>query len=328
MEPELLAVAEVGREAWPELRRQWQAAGLVAAESVPGWDIPFFRFHPGLAPLWAELSPEEQVRLSAVYRRRYYGLANFLYNQDIEHPGQARAMARIELPNLLQAVHAAFAAGEPAARDFGDSVLKLLMNRAEEQLQDAELAEARWMYEEGLTLCRALGDPALEAMAWHQLGLVSQKSQDWPEAERCYQEALRLREANGLIRGLNGAVATWNQLGFLRERVGDASTAESWYRKAIDACRRFETPLELAMVLSNLAGLWAEQTDRLDEAREVAEEALKIKLQLDPGVARIGSTYTILALIAGRQGRLQDAGVLEALRDESLQTYRRAIVSL
>lgn len=307
MEPEVLAVTEIARDAWPALRLQLEAARILMPESVPGWDMPFLWLHPGLDAHRELSSPEEQERLSALHRRRYYGLANLLYNLDIENPQQARAMARLEAPNFLRALRSAFAAADPDVRDFGDSVLRLLLGVADEELRQEKLPEARRAYEESQAVSGALGNSAMEAVAWHQLGLVFQESQDWPEAERCYREALRIREANGLIRGLNGAVATWNQLGYLSERAGDAAAAESLYRKALEACRLFETPLELAMVLSNLAGLLVEQPARLREAREAAEEALLIKLDLDPAVARIWTTYTILALVADRQSRPDDA---------------------
>ena len=110
-------------EPWPDLRRQLETAALLQAERIPGVGPPFLRFHPTLAPLlWAGLSDEEQAALTLAHRRRYLQLAKYLYNADDKNPDQARAIARRELPNLLQAVDRALAAGDEAAVDFVNSV--------------------------------------------------------------------------------------------------------------------------------------------------------------------------------------------------------------
>ena len=75
------------------------------------------RVFPGfilLAPiLWAQLSIDEQPRLSVAHRQRYYGLANYLYHSDKKTPHGARAIARLELPNLLHAADAMLDARRP-----------------------------------------------------------------------------------------------------------------------------------------------------------------------------------------------------------------------
>ena len=156
MEPELLAITEIACDAWPALRLQLEAARILMPESVPGWDMPFLWLHPGLAAHWEQSGPEERERLSAFHRRRYYGLANFLYNLDIDHPEQARAMARLEAPNFLRALRSAFAADDPDVRDFGDSVLKLLRGVADEELRQERLPEARRAYEESQVVSQLL----------------------------------------------------------------------------------------------------------------------------------------------------------------------------
>ena len=83
----LLEITEIGEAVWPALRAQLEAAALLEAEPLPGVTVPFLRFHPTLAPLlWAQLSADEQARLSAAYRKRYYALANLLYETDRQHP--------------------------------------------------------------------------------------------------------------------------------------------------------------------------------------------------------------------------------------------------
>jgi tetratricopeptide (TPR) repeat protein len=118
-----------GENLWPKLRRQLEAAALIEPESIPGVRPPYLRFHPTLAPmLWAQLDKDEKARLTEAYRRRYHALAGYLYDEDIQNPDQALAIARRELPNLVHAVRQALDAGDPDAVEFVDRVNKFLTN--------------------------------------------------------------------------------------------------------------------------------------------------------------------------------------------------------
>jgi tetratricopeptide (TPR) repeat protein len=100
---------------------------------------------------------------------------------------------------------------------------------------------------------------------------------------------------------LAGAAQTWNQLAILNVFAGKPEAAESWYRKAIDGFRSLGDTPSPSKCLNNLADLLRTQPGRLDEARQLAEEALALKETLDHGAAEIWSTYNILAKIADQQ---------------------------
>ncbi|MCB1875302.1 MAG: tetratricopeptide repeat protein [Chromatiales bacterium] len=449
---------------WPELRRELRAAALIEVESVPGVAPPFLRFHPTLAPmLWAELNPEEQASLRRAYRQRYQQLAGFLYNSDRKNPDQARAIARRELPNLLQAVEQALAAGDEDAVDFVDSVNRFLnffgrhreavgLTRRAEQLvglpgsdswflyhanlgeqllaagqatealavftrihdtlqessggapsyrlavtlsrlgrchenaghpdraeaeyrrgievteeleQDDQVrrhrgalhtdladvlrdqgrfSEAHEQYTHGLEIMEALGDkrsegailsqlgtlamlqgdleeavqrnqqalelfrrlgePVSEAVTLHQLGRAFQEARQWDQAEHHYRESALLKEQRG---DLAGAARTWNQLAIVCKNAGRPEAAETWYRKAIEVGKATGDRLTTTRAISNLADLLQSQPGRLDEARQLAEQALAIEQTLHPGAAQIWNTYNILAVIADRQQRPEAA---------------------
>lgn len=142
----LAALPPISENIWPELRRHLDAAGLLTAESVPGVEVPFLRFHPILAPLlWEQLSSGERTDLAIAHRRRYAALARYLYYQDNKTPHEVRAIARRDLPNLLHAVHAALDAAEPEAGEFTEYVNKFLndfglRHEAEELLAKANIA--------------------------------------------------------------------------------------------------------------------------------------------------------------------------------------------
>jgi tetratricopeptide (TPR) repeat protein len=83
--------------------------------------------------------------------------------------------------------------------------------------------------------------------------------------------------------------------------TGKPEAAESWFRKAIDGFRSLGDTATLSKCLNNLANLLQTLPGRLDEARQLAEEALAIKKTQDLGAAEIWTTYNILAKIADQQ---------------------------
>ena len=167
-------------------------------------------------------------------------------------------------------------------------------------MMEGDLADAVQRFQEALTLFQSLGEPAMEAVAQHMLGMAFQKAQQWEQAEQHYRESARLNEQGG---NLAGAARTWNQLAILNEFTGKHEAAESWYRKAIDGFRSLGDTALLPKCLNNLADLLQGQPGRLDEARQLAEEALAIKKTLDTGAATIWTTYNILAGIAAQQSQ-------------------------
>ena len=172
---------------------------------------------------------------------------------------------------------------------------------------EGNLKEASQRHGAALALFRQLGEPRSEAVAWHQLGIVFEKMEQLVEAERCHRVAARIREEAGLIGGADGAITSWNQLALISGKTGKSDAAESWYWKAIEACRKFKFDTLAWGVLSNLSQLLASQPGRLGEARELAEEALAIKRTLDPGGEEIWQIYSILAGIADRDSRPAEA---------------------
>jgi tetratricopeptide (TPR) repeat protein len=124
-EDDLLTITEIPPDQWGVLRQGLEATGLVQVEAVPGVSPLFLRFHPTLAPaVWGQLTPEEQAFVTNSYRKVYYKLSSYLREQDSQSQLQAvRLIVRLELSNLLAAVHGALAVGEPWATDFADHLI-------------------------------------------------------------------------------------------------------------------------------------------------------------------------------------------------------------
>jgi SagB-type dehydrogenase family enzyme len=149
-----------------------------------------------------------------------------------------------------------------------------------------------------LALLRRIHEPALEAAAWHQLGVVFQEQRQWQEAERHYLEAARIREQHG---HLAAAQQSWHQLGLLNQQAGRAAAAEAWYRRAIETGQKNGNRMQLARHLTGLADLLQSQPGRLDEARQFAEAALSVNMTLDPATAQLWEAYGVLSGILSAQ---------------------------
>ena len=112
LEAMLLEITAIDPGLWQAARAELQAAALVSAETLPGVNPPFLRFHPTLLPyLGRQLGTERRAELEARYWQRYYALASYLYKADSRTPHQARVIALRELPNLRRAFDLALQAG-------------------------------------------------------------------------------------------------------------------------------------------------------------------------------------------------------------------------
>jgi tetratricopeptide (TPR) repeat protein len=188
---------------------------------------------------------------------------------------------------------------------------------------EGKLDEALTRHRAALQVFQHLREPDMEAIAWHQLGRAFEDARQWDEAERHYREAARLKEDNGLIGGLNGATTTWNQLAIVSRNAGKPEAAERWYLKALEADRGSGNPKQVGIQLHNLADLLQTQPGRLTEARRLAEEALVLFRAIDPGLAQIWHTYSILAKIALKEAALAPDDRLQAeLRAEAREHQR------
>ncbi len=185
-------------------------------------------------------------------------------------------------------------------------------------LEEGDLADAVKRCHEALALFQRLREPASEAGFQHQLGRAFEEARQWEQAEHHYRESARLEEQHG---NLAGAAPTWNQLAIVNVSAGKPEAAETWYRKAIDGGRQTGDILPTSKALSNLADLLRTQPGRLDEARELAEEALAIKQTLDPGAAEIWKTYDILAEIVDQQSQPDQAADYRQLAREAKRNF-------
>lgn len=203
------------------------------------------------------------------------------------------------------------------AKDLYDSVISI-MEALDEQYSvgivkgllgniaslQGEQHEAAKQHCEALVLFQEMDEPALEAKEWHRIGEMYQEAKRWDAAELAYRKAALLEESQG---NLGNVTTIWNQLAIVTETIGKFDEAEAWYRKAIEGGKRSQDWLISSHALNNLANLLKTQSHKLQEAQQLAEEAVALKQTLEPNVAKIWATYYILAEIAEKQDDLATA---------------------
>jgi DNA-binding winged helix-turn-helix (wHTH) protein len=127
--------------------------------------------------------------------------------------------------------------------------------------------------------------------------------------------AARLDEAQTIFTRIG---SHWGLLNVLWLRAimsslsGDAEKSIRWNRKLVHAARRLNANTALASVCLNLAGelLYA---DRLDEARECAEEATATALAIEANMSLLSTVVNIHCLLHRQQGRPDAASELLSL---------------
>ena len=111
-------------EQWQQLRPALENAGLIRPEILPGVTSPYLKFHPTLTPALCQNKNIDSLQEN--YCQAYYQLAHDLCSEDSKNAHQARAIAKQELPNLVNAVKQALAAGVDYSVEFVDHVNRFL----------------------------------------------------------------------------------------------------------------------------------------------------------------------------------------------------------
>ncbi|MFI3157026.1 MAG: CHAT domain-containing protein [Methylococcaceae bacterium] len=176
-------------------------------------------------------------------------------------------------------------------------------------MRKGDLQAAEQYYQTELKLLSSLNEPESEAIVWNKLGRLYKQAGSLQQSEQTYRKSLALGN-------LAGAPRTGNNLANAINAQGKLDAAESWYRKVITMLRQ-GNPKELATGLHNLADLLHNQVNRLNEAWELAEEALAIKKNLNETSAEIWMTYSLLAKIFAKQEQCKQSAQYRKLARDS-----------
>jgi tetratricopeptide (TPR) repeat protein len=167
-----------------------------------------------------------------------------------------------------------------------------------------DLFTAMQKYQSVVKIFSQLQEPAAEALAWNQIGLIHEKFQRWGEADLAYREAARINEKRG---DTSGTFNCYGQLANLSVKMNRLTEAEGWYRKMLKISRVVGNQLSESKALVSLAYLLSDQPNHLSEAQQLAIFALEIDRTVDPAAAAIWGIYHLLAKIATAQGETDKA---------------------
>jgi tetratricopeptide (TPR) repeat protein len=171
--------------------------------------------------------------------------------------------------------------------------------------------EAEKMYQESLKLAKELGDKSGIAITLHQLGMIHQDQGRYEEAEKMYQESLKIAKELG---DKSGIASTLHQLGNIHYAQGRYEEAEKMYQESLKIKEELGDKSGIASTLHQLGNIHQDQ-GRYEEAEKMYQESLKIKEELG-NKSGIASTLHQLGNIHYAQGRYEEA---EKMYQESLK---------
>jgi predicted ATPase/transcriptional regulator with XRE-family HTH domain/Tfp pilus assembly protein PilF len=173
--------------------------------------------------------------------------------------------------------------------------------------QQGDYERATTLYEESLTLSRALGDGRGEADALNNLGTVAHQRGDYGQATTLYEESL------AHLRALDEApsiATTLNNLGEVARERGDYARAEALFEENLSSLREMKNERGIAMTLNNLGEVARERGD-YPLATSRYEESLQ-RFRALVHKAGIATTLNNLGAVAHQQGDYERAlGLLE-----------------
>jgi len=334
MENVLLAITQFDKEMWQAARIELEQAALVSVESVPGVEPPFLRFHPTLLPYLAtKLSSEQRNELEARYRELYYETSKALYQMDIQHPHEARAIAQREMPNLKRAFALMVAAAISTSLDDRDPFVERSRNEQERGSQAVDFAArlaqflgnfGRWRERDallaqvaGLQLGGAEGVTQAEFMRLNQQGQTLLQQGQAQAAEQIYRELLAKIEAGAAYDAAYDHAMTFFSLGRCLKAQGRQTQAIECQRRAL---QEFE-PLSasdksakkmVGSIHTELAGLFG-ALGQFNEAEQEYNAALVIDKELDDrrgmgvDLGQLGTLAMLRNDLRGAQQRYTEA---------------------
>ncbi len=311
---DVLRLLQQGETMW----QQGQAAAaeqlfralLARFDTVPAYDNPIEQDYDRATTLWLLgrcLEAQGQPTAALAEHRRALALFERLSVSD----DSAKRMVAVVSPDLANNLAATgefdeaeqvYKNGLKIAHEIDDhrTVGVIQGQLGTLAMRRGDLAAAAQRYGDALATFRAIGEPQMEAVAWHQLGRVHEEAKVWPRAEECYREAVRIREH---IRDWPELAKSYNQLALVAQGAGRLAEAERWYLRAQEIKDKV-APRDVT-TLGNLANLYLTQ-NRLAEAEVYARRAVAIVATLDLS-AEPWKSYSILADILQAAGHPAEA---------------------
>ncbi len=138
-----------------------------------------------------------------------------------------------------------------------------------------------------------LDDARLEAMLLNDMGIIAEKRGQWERAIEFYQQAIKVNEKMGNIRGL---AATWTNLGNVYQLMGQWERAIEFHQKAGKGLEKVGDLHGLAITWNNLGEVYRRK-GKWEQAIEFYQQAIEGYEKVDDihGLAKawdnLGSVY-------------------------------------
>ncbi len=169
-------------------------------------------------------------------------------------------------------------------------------------LLQGSLAEAYAHFEAGLSLSKALGEPAVAAAALLGLGTTAWTQADYSLAQDRFEESLRLYRAAG---DKHGSAMAMRRLGHAFRIQGHYAQAVTCYQQSLELYRKAGDQRGIAQISESL-GLLARLQGDLDQAQSLAEESLALRRTLRDTLGISFSLFN-LGAVAYERGDAQPA---------------------
>jgi|GEM_PF-541271 len=177
-----------------------------------------------------------------------------------------------------------------------------LHNLAVTLTNKGELNEAMRLYQEALKIMEGLGDLKGKSATLHQMANVYVTRGELNEAMRLYQEALKIMEGLGDLKGKS---ATLHQMANVYVTRGELNEAMRLYQEALKIMEGLGDLQGKSATLHAMAGIYVTRGE-LNEAMRLYQEALKLL----EGLGDLQGKSATLAMMAGiyvTRGELNEA---------------------
>ncbi len=264
--PEL--ISGVNANTWPTLRSQLLNKGLIKEEKHPFNQVPFLRFSPELER-WLKHHANTEVRLSTrrQHQRHYFQFCGQLSKQQRHSTDDAQALAALEMPNLLSAVHGVLEQGEEWGLEFAQRLLPFLAS-------DRYNHEHKQLSEQAESLARHKGRKPWQLHLSNRAQQLYESGQYHPA-----EQALHALIAELDDQALFEQCSSWARIGACRGRLGQLASAAQAYRHAHQLSAKL-TPDQALLEMRRSIALDLSQLCDATEASQWLETAIISHAQL------------------------------------------------
>jgi tetratricopeptide (TPR) repeat protein len=243
-----------------------------------------YKLHPALHSCLARLYPAEEAG-KRVFVELMSSLANVYASKELH---EQRGVFLLFGANFRRAL------GIARELDMREAEMYLIEGLAHYVGNTRDFKEAERLYRELAGSAQNYSNMKMEAVAYHQLGMVAQQRRDFTTAEDWYKKSMEINQKLGNEYRTAGI---YHQLGMVAEERRDFTTAEDWYRKSLEIEQRFGDEHGLAITYHQL-GIVAHRRRDFTAAEDWYRKSLEI-------TQRLGDEYH-MALVYHQLGMIAD----------------------